>query len=285
MSKETSPIIPVLQRGLEPNVDADRGPRKAFYDRIHAHVDATTPVEAFEIPAGSGRAWTMKAGQACRILITHGPQVADFNAWSAQNPRERFWAARTRQIHGPHVNTYDRLWSCLPYLRPMLTITRETIEYGLDADGGGCHDLLGSRCDPYGHMLLTGQHEERTCHSNLTHAVRPFGLHEEDVHDVLNIFQITGVTRTDNICFVKASPARVGDYFEFFAEIDLLCAVSACPQGDLSAPVSGPEAEAVGSRCHPLGIEVYDVDSALLTDWERSQPVPFHGLLSARKPA
>lgn len=278
-----SPIIPVLQRTESSGVDADVGERRRFYDRLHEVVASATPVEKFVIPARTGRAWPVRAGQVCRIVAIDGPQVADFNAWNLHNPRERFWAARTRQLHGPHVSTYDRLWSCLPYLRPMLTITHETIQYGLDEDGGGCHDLLGSRCDPYGHKLLTGGETDSTCHTNLTKAVHAFGLVEEDVHDVINIFQITGISRPDNTCFVKASPARKGDYFEFFAEIDLLCAVSACPQGDLSAPVTGPKAQDVASRCRPIGIEVFGVDDRLLEGWQPPEPVKFDKLVAYRR--
>ena len=50
-----------------------------------------------------------------------------------------------------HVTTFDRLWSCLPFLRPMVTIIRDSLaDYGVDDVGGRCHDLLGTRCDPYG---------------------------------------------------------------------------------------------------------------------------------------
>ena len=33
------------------------------------------------------------------------------------------------------------------------------------------------------------------CHSNLTRAVLPFGLTELDIHDVLNVFQVTGLNK------------------------------------------------------------------------------------------
>jgi len=71
------------------------------------------------------------------------------------------WAARTRQLQKAHVTVYDRLWSNLPFLRPMCTIIDDTLkDYGIDKEGGRVHDLLGTRCDPYGKMLqsavLTG---------------------------------------------------------------------------------------------------------------------------------
>lgn len=59
--------------------------------------------------------------------------------------QERFYASKTRQLHASHLKAYDRLWSCFPYMRPLATITRETIEYGIDKDGASVHDVIGSR--------------------------------------------------------------------------------------------------------------------------------------------
>jgi uncharacterized protein YcgI (DUF1989 family) len=72
------------------------------------------------------------------------------------------------------------------------------------------------------------------------------------VHDVLNVFMCTGFDRITGQYFMKASPVRPGDYLEFFAEIDLLGALSACPGGDCSSEHSSDVA-----RCHPLLVEVF----------------------------
>jgi uncharacterized protein YcgI (DUF1989 family) len=255
-------------------IDVDR----KFYGRLAERTDQRTLVDRFIIPIRSGKAWPVRAGQLCRIVVVEGPQVADFNAWNLHNPRERFWAARTKQLHSAHVTTYDRLWSCLPYLRPMLTITNDTIKYGLDADGAGCHDLLGTRCDPYVHKLLNGEDFDYCCHSNLVRAIAQYHLTEADVHDVLNIFQVTGLTRGGDQYFVKASPAKKGDFFEFFAEIDLLCAISTCPHGDLSVAMWGPDAADPLSTCRPLGVEIYRPGPELLEGWQPPPPVDYRGV-------
>jgi len=247
-----------------------------FYGRLAQENKRRTLSEQFVVPIRSGKAWPVRAGQLCRIVVIEGPQVADFNCWNLHNPREHFWAARTRQLQSSHVTTFDRLWSVNPYLRPMLTTTKDTIDYGVDSDGGRCHDLLGSRCDPYVNKMLMGEEFDYCCHSNLTRAILPYGLTEFDVHDVLNIFQVTGLT-DDGKYFMKASPAKKGDFFEFFAEIDLLCAISTCPGGDLSIPLWGPEAGDTLSVCRPLGVEVYDVDKELLKGWEPPRPSDYAG--------
>lgn len=259
-------------------LDIDR----RFYDRIAAEASSRELVEEFVIPIRSGRAWVVRAGQVCRINVVEGPQVGDLNVWNLHNPRERFWAARTRQLHRAHVTTHDRLWSVLPWLRPMLTITADSVAYGTDEHGGRCHDLLGSRCDPYVNRLLTGEDFDFHCHSNLTRAVLPYGLTELDVHDVLNVFQVTGLV--DDRYFMSACPARKGDFFEFMAEIDLLCALSTCPGGDLSLPLWGPDAADTLSVCRPLGVQVFSLDAELLEGWAPPAPSPYAGLHGLRLP-
>lgn len=250
----------------QPSSAAALDPDREFYRAVAA---SRRPADRFVVPPRSGRAWHLRAGQLCRLTTTEGPQVVDFNAWNRHDPRERFWAARTKQLHGAHMNRFDRLWSGLPFLRPMATVVGDSIGYGIDADGAGCHDLLGTRCDPYVHKMLTGQDFDFCCHSNLWRAVQPFGLAESDVHDVLNVFQVTGLTADRHGYFVKPCPAQRGDYFEIFAEIDLLCAVSTCPHGDMSLPIWGEDAVAdVTQICRPIEIEVADVDPGLLARWQ-----------------
>lgn len=151
-----------LRRVPEPAYKASEGTplhaNRALYTRIGS-TTAREVVESFTVPIRSGKAWTVPKGHVCRISTPDGPQVGDLNIWNLHNPRERFWAARTRQLHASHVSTFDRLWSCLPYLRPLVTITGDTLsEYGVDGVGGRVHDLLGTRCDPYGtcpeHFML-----------------------------------------------------------------------------------------------------------------------------------
>ena len=66
---------------------------------------------------------------------------------------------------------------------------------------------------------------------------------------------------------MKACPAKKGDYLEFFAEIDLLCALSTCPGGDLSLPMWGEEAQDTLRVCRPLGVEIYKPQADLVANW------------------
>ena len=225
------------------------------------------------VPPRQGRAFDVPAGSFFRIVSIEGPQVGDLNLWSAGNLSERFFSGKTRAFHGTHVSVGDRLWSALPYLRPMATITRDTLDwYGFDADGAGVHDVIGTRCDPYTNRLLSGVDYHHCCHSNLTRALAermklPLGQAEPLIHDVLNVFMCTGFTRDAHRYFMKTSPVRPGDFIEFFAEIDLIGALSACPGGDCG---SGHSSDA--ARCHPLKIEIFRPEAGALRGW-RPPPV------------
>jgi hypothetical protein len=262
-------------------LDLDR----EFYQRFSAAPDRRELVDSFVIPIRSGRAWTLPQGHLCRVVTVEGPQVGDFNVWNLHDPRERMWAARTRQLQRAHVSTHDRIWSNLPFLRPLLTITGDSLaDHGVDNEGGRVHDLLGTRCDPYVNRMLTGEDFDFHCHSNLVRAVLPYGLTEFDVHDVLNIFQCTGLNDDDKY-FMKSSPARQGDFFEFFAEIDLLCALSTCPGGDLSIPMWGPDARDPLEVCRPLGVEIFRPEPALLDGWRPPERAAYRNLHGLRLPA
>jgi uncharacterized protein len=217
-----------------------------------------TPVAEVVVPPRAARAVSVPAGHFLRIAQTSGPQVGDLNLWNAADLGERFFSGKTRALHGTHLSTGDRLWSTLPHLRPMATITEDSLDwYGFDADGGSIHDVIGTRCDPYTNRLLTGGDYHRCCHSNLAralagHAGLPLAAAEAHVHDVLNVFMCTGFTRDTGQYFMKASPARPGDHLELFAEFDLVAALSACPGGDC-----GSEHSSDAATCHALRLSVF----------------------------
>ena len=232
-----------------------------------ARADATKVAEFVAAPREAAT-FRVAAGQFFRISSVDGPQVGDLNLWNADDLSERFYSGKTRALHGTHISTGQRMWSSFPHLRPMATVVADTLDwYGIDSFGGSVHDVIGTRCDPYTHRLLAGDNYHHCCHSNLTRALADetgLPLHEAEmhVHDVLNVFMCTGFTRDTGQYFMKASPVRPGDYIEFFAEIDLLGALSACPGGDCSAEHSSDTA-----ACYPLLVEVFAPRPGALDRW------------------
>ena len=268
--RHSEPDDAAARRAVEPvlvySVDSLPPFDCTFYGTVRSDL---TLVEELIVPPRDARAFEVPAGHLFRIVTAGGSQVGDLNLWSASNLRERFFSGKTRALHGTHVGAGDRLWSTLPWLRPMATVTHDTLEwYCIDEFGAGVHDVIGTRCDPYTNFLLTGSDYHHCCHSNLTRALagsRNLSLAEAEthVHDVVNVFMCTGYTRDTNQYFMKASPSRAGDFIELFAEMDLLAGLSACPGGDCGAGHSSDEAQ-----CHPLKVEIFRPRQEYLTGWK-----------------
>ncbi len=227
-----------------------------------------TLLETIIVPPREAKTFSVPAGHFFRIVSIEGAQVGDLNLWHKTNLDERLYTGKTRALHGTHLSTSDRLWSSFPYLRPMATISYDTLDwYGWDEDGGSVHDVIGTRCDPYTSSLLSGQNYHHCCHSNLCRALAKYEDSaideiERHIHDVLNVFMCTGFTKDTHQYFMKASPVRPGDFIEFFAEIDLLGALSACPGGDCSSTHSSDVA-----NCYPLKVEIYKPKPEALKGW------------------
>jgi uncharacterized protein YcgI (DUF1989 family) len=214
------------------------------------------------VPPRDARCFDVPRGHFFRITSIEGAQVGDLNLWSAHDLTEHFYSGKTRALHGTHLSTGDRMWSSFPHMRPLATVSHDTLDwYGWDEDGGSVHDVIGTRCDPYTAKLLGNIDYHHCCHSNL---IRGLAAHcqldhadaEPLVHDVLNVFMCTGFTKDTHQYFMKASPVRPGDYIEFFAETDLIGGLSTCPGGDCSAKHSSDHAS-----CFPLLVEIFKPDS------------------------
>ncbi len=217
------------------------------------------------IPPRDAKTFKVKSGNFFRIESIEGPQVGDLNIFQADNLDEKFYSGKTRALYGTHISVGDKMFSSFPYLRSLATITWDTLDwYGYDKDGGSVHDVIGTRCDPYTTKLISGNDYHYCCHSNLTRAlVKEQGLNKNDaekiVHDVLNVFMLTGFTNDTKQYFMKSSPVRPGDFLEFFAETDLLGVLSACPGGDC-----GSEHSSDIAKCYPLKVSIWDVDEKFL---------------------
>ena len=264
-----APADAEARKGLKPvicyPVDTLPMPDMALYSAARNKMKLA---EEVIVPPRDAATFRVTAGNFFRIVSIKGPQVGDLNLWAAADLSERFYSGKTRALHGTHLSTGDQMWSSFPHMRPMVTITHDTLDwYGFDSFGAGVHDVIGTRCDPYTGYLLSGQEYHRCCHSNLIRALAaetglPLDLAEAHVHDVLNVFMCTGFTQDTHQYFMKASPVRPGDFLEFFAEIDLLGALSTCPGGDCSSEHSSDTA-----ACFPLKVEIYQADPGILADW------------------
>ena len=258
--RRSAPAIICYQVESLPPFDAN------FYHTVRQNMQK---IDTIRVEPRDANTFEVPAGHLFRIVSAEGPQVGDLNLWNLHDLNERFFSGKTRQLHATHLTTGDRLWSNLPNLRPLATITHNTLDwYGWDEDGAGIHDVIGTRCDPYTNHLLKQVDYHHCCHSNLTRALAkarqlPLSAAEPHIHDVLNVFMCTGFTKDTYQYFMKASPVRPGDFIEFFAEIDLLGALSACPGGDCGSSHSDDS-----TPCHPLLVEIYQPAPETLAGWQ-----------------
>jgi uncharacterized protein YcgI (DUF1989 family) len=235
MADEHAPVGQPATRGYDQLQLEDEEGR--FYARLAEDIAARTTVEAFVIPARTGKGFVVEKGRILRLACHEDSQVADLDVFNRDNTKEQFSSSKTRIIHGCHLTTGHRLWSHPIYQRPMMTIIADTVDHRKRPDGAVSHDLLYGMCDERLHFRLTGKPGLANCRDNLTGAVAAFGLTPEDVHDPLNVFMTTGIGDEGRLFFVPPE-ARRGDYMEFYAEMDTICAISACP-GTSSGPNPG----------------------------------------------
>jgi len=194
----------------------------------------------FVIPRCSGKAFRVLKGQTLQVRQEEGGQVASLIVLNAHNYKEQGMArfsGNLSQILGTG-NHYSlgTVYSKVPYERAMLTVTRDTLG----------HHFLGPHCT--GRMMaIWGAPGHRSCSDNLADALVDFGLTLEDIYSPasINLFanariELTGDGRIR--CLPPA--AQRGDLVDFYAEMDVLVAVSACPD-DISA-MNGHSCKSIG---------------------------------------
>jgi len=181
------------------------------------------------VPARKGVAVRMKRGQQITVINTHGTQVVDTWAFSADDIREFISVEHGR---GPMLRTNPSQGDTLSsnHRRPMLTITEDT--------SGGVHDTLIAACDRYRYELLghIGHHDN--CTDNLAAALDALGPKVPQTPSPLNLFMNIPV-RADGTLSFEAPVSTPGSHVKLRAEIDLVIVLSACAQD--MVPVNGED--------------------------------------------
>ncbi len=228
-----------------------------FYEGLRCAQANFKPVESFIISCEEGgRAFIVKRGYSARIICVEGPQIADVFFWNADDHNEFFCNDETLNQHGTHLTVFDRIWSTMPRYRPMMTIIEDTVQNKPTHPGARHHILLGAHCNPYEWYwaLRDKEHPYVTtynCYYNATRAVKPYGILA--LHDNLNLFQKARIDLETCKSISEPSDARKGDYVEFYAEMDVLLAISVCPMGSFTYDATVGEQD-----ISPIGVEIYD---------------------------
>jgi uncharacterized protein len=177
-------------------------------------------ITSITVPAREGRAVELARGDRLRVIDPNGGQVADVFAFCRDNLREYHSAEHTRVYVGrlfPHVGeqfvTNRR--------RPILTLEAD--------DSPGVHDMLCAACDPSRFELLGAHGWHASCQENLQKAMAALGYEDIEIPQPINLFMNIPVGLDATIGFEPAS-TKAGDSATLRAELDVVVAVSACPQ-------------------------------------------------------
>ena len=160
----------------------------------------------------------MKRGDVLRVTDPCGEQVSDLFAFEAGNAACALSSGRSIDYASKiYLTTGDVLWS--NDSRPMFTILRDDVRR---------HDFLLTPCSQEMFEILyrhDGHHP--SCLENLANAFEPFGIGAERITTTFNIFMRVDVT-PEGVVAVKTPLSRAGDCIELRAEMDLVCALTAC---------------------------------------------------------
>lgn len=223
-----------------------------FYEALRAAKGSYERAETFVIPPYSGHGFIVRKGRTFRVVEETGPQIGDVAFWNAENPNECFSAMRTWLVDGWIIRRNTRLWSELPWFRPMMICLDDTVMTPPDCDYH--HHFVGTHCSPETVEKRFGHPGLNACLLNLLQGIEPFGLTEADLRENVNVHEKNRLDPRTGRRSISRGDSRAGDYVEFYAEMDLLVSVSVCPFGDGSA---NPTMRG-GDVVRPLRIEIYE---------------------------
>ena len=191
--------------------------------------------ERIVVPAREGRAVEIEAGRRFCVVDLEGGQVADTFAFCADDVSEYHSAEHTRV----HV---DRLFP-----RPgehFVTNRRRPILFFEEDATPGIHDMLCAACDPERFEGLGVEGWHASCEENLRSAMAALGHERIEIPQPINLFMNIPVDENGELGWEPA-PTKAGDQVVLRAEVDIVLAVSACPQDIVSINDRNPTAVAI----------------------------------------
>jgi uncharacterized protein len=176
--------------------------------------------ETIHVPAREGRAVTVPAGTAFRIVDVEGGQVADLFAFNAADVEEYHSAMHTRAAVS---RLFPRVGEAFVTnrRRPIMTLERD--------DTPAVHDMLIAPCDPERYRGLGVEGWHSSCRENLERAMEALGHAPICVPPSINLFMNIPVASDGGLGWEPA-PTAPGDSITMRALMDCIVVASACPQ-------------------------------------------------------
>lgn len=178
------------------------------------------------IPPGGHWSGVVPQGATLRLTDLEGRQAVDFLCYNAKDPSERYSAADTMKISRQiFVGKGTKLYSDMGNV--LFTVTGDTC---------GLHDTIGGCCSRESNFVRYGVKEGPNCRDNFLAGLAEFGLGKKDIVANLNFFMYVPITTEGGMAIVDGL-SKPGDYIDLRAEMDVLVALSNCPQ--VNNPANG----------------------------------------------
>ncbi len=215
----------------------------AEYDQVmRKHPVPGKIVKEWVIPAREYSAFTLQRGQVVRVVDVEGKQVPDIVCYNEKDLSEHINSGNTLLINRRReLRKGNVLFSVI--CNPMMTIfdysNAESYAYG-----GMCSEEVN--------RLRYGVAGTRNCRDNLTMALAPWKIERRQIPTAFNPFMRVAV-EPDGTFAILEPTTQPGDFYDLRAEMDLVVAVSNCPQERNLCN---------GFKPTPLGIIIYEPGQA-----------------------
>ena len=176
-------------------------------------------VKEWVIPAKEYSAFTIKRGQTLRFVDIEGKQVPDLVCFNEHDMTEHLNMGNSLLLNKRReLREGDVLYSVI--CNPMMMITGYSNEESYS---------YGPMCSEELNLIRYGVLGTRNCRDNFAMALAPHGFNQRQIPNAFVPFMRVEV-EADGSMEIKEPSSRAGDFYDLRAEMDLLVAVSNCPQ-------------------------------------------------------
>ncbi|MCH3971306.1 MAG: urea carboxylase-associated family protein [Oscillospiraceae bacterium] len=178
------------------------------------------------IPAYSGGAVKVMAGQELYLIDVEGQQVSDFVCFNLDDLSEHVSPVHMRSsLSSIRLKVGDFLYS--NYREHMMQLVADTV---------GVHDFFFPACDYYRYKVDFGVENHPNCHDNLMNALKQYHFVPELLPDPINWFMNNHMDGTGDY-IIEPPLSKPGDYVKLKALKNCLVAATSCSQDFV--PVNG----------------------------------------------
>jgi uncharacterized protein YcgI (DUF1989 family) len=176
-------------------------------------------VKEWIIPAKEYSAFTIQRGQSLRFVDIEGKQVPDLVCFNERDLTEELNMGNSLLLNKRReLRQGDVLYSVI--CNPMMTIVGYSNEESY---------AYGPMCSEELNRIRYGAPGTRNCRENFAMALAGYGFDQRQIPNAFVPFMRVEVG-ADGSMEIREPTSRAGDFYDLRAEMDLLVAVSNCPQ-------------------------------------------------------